>query len=269
MGKTYASADWHGCGKLAFDVIEYLKPDDKLYFLGDAIDRGRDGIKIMNKLLTDPRVIYLKGNHEELMANALPCAIERGIASYEGMSWLQNGGWLTWGDLEYRSDESKMWYVHKIYNMPTEAIYTSPAGHTVILEHAGFSPFIKPCRKHNPLWDRDHFHDNWFGGNDYKGLDPEKTYLVHGHTPVQYLSYDYGYKGQEVKKDKDFFKAKSSFIADIDVEDFCPKPEVIRYCDGHKFDIDMCTISSERIALIDLDTFEIKYFDKKVREYEL
>ena len=58
-------------------------------------------------------------------------------------------------------------------------------------------------------------------------------------------------------------------MTDVDIEDYCPKPEVIRYCDGHKFDIDMCTIASERIALIDLDTFEIKYFDKKVREYEL
>jgi hypothetical protein len=39
------------------------------------------------------------------------------------------------------------------------------------------------------------------------------------------------------------------------------KPEVIRYCDGHKFCIDMCTVASDRVALLDLDTFEVKYFD--------
>ena len=39
------------------------------------------------------------------------------------------------------------------------------------------------------------------------------------------------------------------------------KPEIIRYCSGHKFDVDMCTIASDRISLLDLDTFEVIYFD--------
>ena len=41
------------------------------------------------------------------------------------------------------------------------------------------------------------------------------------------------------------------------------KPTIVRYCDGHKFDIDMGTIASDRIALLDLDTFEEYYFDKE------
>ena len=41
------------------------------------------------------------------------------------------------------------------------------------------------------------------------------------------------------------------------------KPEIIRYCDGHKFCVDMCTVYSDRIALLDLDTFETIYFDKE------
>ena len=256
MGKVYATK-----------VIEYLQPDDKLYFLGDAIDRGPDGIKIMNKLLTDPRVVYLKGNHEEIMAKAIPDAIERGIIHYYGMHWMQNGGWTTWGTMEHMSDDSKMWYVNKIHQMPTEVIYESPMGHSVILEHAGYSPFVVPTRIHKPLWDRDHFYDAWFGGYDYKGLDPKKTFLVHGHTPIQYLEYDYGYKGQTTIKDKEFFKARAAFLHGKN-EEFCPKPEVIRYCDGHKFDIDMCTAASDRIALLDLDTFEVKYFDRIEASYE-
>jgi len=260
MGRTLCSSDWHG-SELGFKVLDYLQPDDTLYFLGDAQDRGDYGIKLMNKLLLDPRIVYIKGNHDEMMANAIVDLVDHSHSTFFEVQWFGNGGIHTWDSMIHMSNESKMWYVNKINDMPTEVIYTSPAGYTVILEHAGFSPFVKTNRKHNPLWDRDHFYDEWFGRNDYKGLDPEKTYLMHGHTPVQYLNYDYGYRGQEVKKDKDFFKAKTSFIADIDVEDFCPKPEVIRYCDGHKFDIDMCTISSNRIALLDLDTFETIYFD--------
>lgn len=264
MGRNWCSADWHGCGDPAFKVLDYLQSDDTLYYLGDAQDRGKDGIKLLDKLLTDPRVIYIKGNHDEMMAKAIPDAIERGIIHYYGMMWMNNGGRQTWHDIEYKSDKDKMWYVHKINNMPTQVIYQSPQGHDIILEHAGFSPFIKPLREHNPLWDRNHFHDEWCLGNyDFHDLNPEKTFLIHGHTPVQYLNYDYGYRGQEIIKSKDYFKAKYAFIADIDIEDYCPKPEVLCYCDGHKFDIDMCTISSGRIALMDMDTFEIIYFDKK------
>lgn len=262
-GRVFCSADWHGCGNPAFRVLEYLKPEDTLYFLGDAIDRGPDGIILMDKLLTDPRVIYIKGNHDEMMAKAIPDAIERGITHYYGMMWMNNGGMATWNKIQYKSDNDKMQYVNKINNMPTQVIYQSPQGHDIILEHAGFSPFIKPTRKHDPLWDRNHFYDKWSDGYDYQGLNLEKTYLIHGHTPVQYLRYDYGYNGQTEVRDKDFFKAKSSFMMDIDVEKYCPKPEVIQYCDGHKFDIDMCTISSGRIALMNMDTFEIIYFDKE------
>ena len=59
----YVATDWHGRADVADKVLEYLKPEDELYFLGDAIDRGPDGIYIVNKLLQDPRITYFKVNH--------------------------------------------------------------------------------------------------------------------------------------------------------------------------------------------------------------
>ena len=70
MGRVFASSDWHGCLDPAQKVLDFLQPDDKLYFIGDAIDRGPHGYQIMTKLLYDPRVIYIKGNHEEMMLEA-------------------------------------------------------------------------------------------------------------------------------------------------------------------------------------------------------
>ena len=264
MGKVYCSSDWHGCWDPAYRVIEYLKPNDKLYFLGDAIDRGKDGIKLMNKLLTDDRVIYLKGNHEEFMEKSLPLLIE-GRSDSVSDNWLyQNGGYHTYNAIEYCSDESKMWYVNKIRHMPLEVKYTSPKGHTVIMEHAGYTPFGIPHRTHDPLWDREHFYDKW-SDNEEEQSNPEinKTYLIHGHTPTVYLKYHYGYKDMPKITKRDNIE-KRQFFKNIvlDGEEII-KPEVIRYCDGHKFDIDLCTVASGRIALIDLDTFEIIYFDKE------
>ena len=257
MSRVFCSSDWHGCADPAMKVFDYLKPDDTLYFIGDAIDRGNDGIKLMNKLLTDNRVVYLKGNHEEFMEKSLPLLIE-GRTDNMSDSWLyQNGGYCTYNTIKHCSDESKMWYVNKIRQMPLEAKYTSPKGHTVIIEHAGYSPFDMPHRTHEPLWDRSHFYDNWDSNFNRNGLDPDKTFLVHGHTPVQYLKFMYGYKDQGPKS-KEELKIQYSW----DDPSIHYMPEIIRYCGGHKFDIDMCTIVSKRIALLDLDTFEEIYIDE-------
>ena len=44
MNKVYATSDWHGADiELIDKVFNFLGPKDKLYFLGDAIDRGGYG----------------------------------------------------------------------------------------------------------------------------------------------------------------------------------------------------------------------------------
>lgn len=262
MGKTYVTSDWHGCSNPALKIFDYLKEDDTLYFLGDAIDRGPDGIKLMNKLLTDSRVIYLKGNHEEFIEQYVPELIE-GHSSMADLWLHQNGGQYTWDAMQHMSDDSKMFYVYKIHKMPEKIVYHSPLGHHVILEHAGYTPFDMPHRTHYPLWDREHFYDEWDGGfyDKEDELKPDNTYLVHGHTPVQYLMFEYGYKGQK-PKDKDMIKIGQMW----DSPEIEWRPEVLRYCDEHKFDIDMCTIVSGRVALLDLDTFETIYFDEDREE---
>ena len=68
MGTTYCFTDLHGMYNLWAQIRDYCKPDDTLIFLGDACDRGNDGLKIIYELLKDPRVIYLKGNHEDILA---------------------------------------------------------------------------------------------------------------------------------------------------------------------------------------------------------
>lgn len=254
MGKVYASSDWHGTAGPALKLLEYLKPDDKLYFLGDAIDRGNNGILLFNTLLSDPRVIYLMGNHEDMMAKAIPLIIND--VGYEVISeWIDvNGGAPTWEPISYISNDTLMDYVDKIYKLHYNAEYISPKGHIVLLEHAGYTPFARPHRSHNPLWDREHFYDRWNEEWGTEGLEPDKVYMVHGHTPVQAMKYYFGYINQPpLTKEEMLIKNKWWESEE--------KPEVIRYCNDHKFNIDMCTAESGRIALLDLDTFETIYFD--------
>lgn len=62
----YAFTDIHGNYDLWLAIKNYCKEDDEIFFLGDAIDRGPDGIKIMQELFKDKRVTYIIGNHEDM-----------------------------------------------------------------------------------------------------------------------------------------------------------------------------------------------------------
>lgn len=254
MGKVYATSDWHSCDFYK-EVLNQLNEDDILYFIGDAIDRGPAGIWTFNALWADKRVIMLKGNHEYMLAQYL--ASKEKLQGYVDI----NGGDVTMQSMSDMTDEEKEWYIKTINKLPEEIIYHSPKGHAVILEHAGYSPFDMPRRSHDALWDRSHFSDEWNSGFDKNNLNPKNTYLVHGHTPVQYLKFIYGFKDKPAWTMTDF-REKEEFFND-NLEKMTIKPEIIRYCNGHKFDIDMCTIVTDRIALLDLDTFEEIYFDRE------
>lgn len=261
MGRIFASSDWHGCLDPAKKVLDFLQPDDKLYFLGDAIDRGDHGFQIMTHLLNDDRVVYMLGNHEQMMLEAVKHMIQykdEYFIAYSHMdnNWIYgNGGSKTLEDMHYGEGIDLEYLYKRIKEMPNICDYTSKDGKKIILEHAGFTPDKNgelkwEDRHHDPVWDRDHFYDLWTGAED--------MYLVHGHTPVQYLKFEYGYLGQGPMS-FDELKIKNAW----DDPSVHYIPEVIQYCDGHKFDIDMCTIASGRIALLDLDTFETIYFDEE------
>ena len=273
MARVFCSSDWHGCGKVAKKVLNYLQPDDILYFLGDVTDRGEDGVELLDLLMSRPNTYYIKGNHDDMMVRTLPYMIKDmqeieccEFEKYPDQTWYINGAWSTIEKLVNKSVEDLIKYKNFLSNLPTELKYESPAGHLVILEHAGYTPFDIPHRSHDPLWDREHFYDIWGGfwnREKYVPYTPKNTYLVHGHTPVQYLKYRFGYKGEKPFTKEDFI-GKRQFLYDDYLEDEpIILPKILRYCDGHKFDVDMCTIASGRIALLDLDTFEEIYFDEE------
>lgn len=49
-----------------------LRQGDILYVLGDVIDRGPDGCKILLDMMSRPNVIPILGNHEFTAAVCLP-----------------------------------------------------------------------------------------------------------------------------------------------------------------------------------------------------
>lgn len=246
MGKIFAISDLHGVDlKLFQKVLDYLQTEDKLYIIGDVIDRGEYGIDLLEIIMKDPRCFLIKGNHEQMMINAQTNRATWGL-------WIQNSGKITEDAFYKRTKQEQEDIIDFLRELPTRWCYKRQDGKKIILEHAGFTPGWEGTYYHDPLWDRNHFIEPWKGDRD--------TYIVHGHTPVQYLKFEYDYFGKDIEKTtKEELEIKRQWYENGIID---WKPTIIRYCDGHKFDIDMGTISSQRIALLDLETFECKYFDK-------
>lgn len=71
---VYICSDLHGEFPAYKSIISQLKGNDKLYILGDVIDRGPDGIKILQDIIQRKekgQVEFLIGNHELMMIQTL------------------------------------------------------------------------------------------------------------------------------------------------------------------------------------------------------
>lgn len=77
-GLNYAISDIHGMYGSYLEAVNSLKPEDNLYILGDVIDRGKYGIKILQDIIkrvkdskNNPKITFLIGNHEYMFFKAI------------------------------------------------------------------------------------------------------------------------------------------------------------------------------------------------------
>lgn len=178
--KTIAIGDIHGCYdelKELYLLLEetgtYNKDEDKLVFLGDYIDRGKDS-RLVIQFIRDlqknnANVIVLKGNHEEM---ALDCI------NHGDILWAYNGGHDTMDSYEGFEgqfyDDLEWMKSLPLYHEDEHFIYV----------HAGVD-LNKPLEEQSEddlLWVRDDFISN------PKGYHKR---VVFGHTPTIYYCNEY------------------------------------------------------------------------------
>ena len=236
----YAISDLHGNYELWTKVKEWLKPSDKLFCLGDNIDRGNDGIKIVQDMRNRENTTVLLGNHEDMLIDYLPGSIK-----YNEISalWFRNGGQPTFDAIKKMSKEEQLDLLEFFRNCPKRIEFVNDNKQTIILCHAGFTPgqeeaaqFLYRRGKAGEylLWNRDHFSDIFTSIDERYN---KNTYVVFGHTPVDYLIpekilIDHGYR--------------------VHVSAM-----------GHKIDIDLGAAWSNQTCLLDLNTLKPIYFDLK------
>ena len=217
---NYAVADLHGCWNLWEQIKNFIQEDDRLFILGDCIDRQTGGLGILTEAIDDPRCVVLCGNHEDMMMNALEEEIQYGYSDYWIWRWFQNGGQVTYDEWQEAGRDFE--WIERIRKLPLWAEYTNTNGEHVIMSHSGVTPkrgwSMDSLGRKALLWNRDHL-------SAIKWHRDANEYHVFGHTPVML--------------DKYFSKNETA-------------PATI--CEGHKICIDNGACWTGQVCLLNLDT---------------
>lgn len=118
MGYTYVMSDMHGMYDQFLRMLEQISfsEEDILYILGDVVDRGRNGIKMLLDIMGRDNVTLLLGNHEAMMLDVVTLENLSGAKYEECMfRWNKNGGGVTahhfFGGLDYKSQAKVIAYL--------------------------------------------------------------------------------------------------------------------------------------------------------------
>src|SRR5690625_2261121 len=156
--KVIAIGDIHGCARTLDALLNKLEawPDHLLVFVRDYIDRGPRSREVVSRLITlqgERECVFLRGNHEEMLLNA----IDKGEISL----WIYNGGGATLQSyLLTRDSLTAFPEEHLEFIRQTELYYQTE---NYFLVHAGApagqtlaQSVEDPEARHTFLWGRNH-----------------------------------------------------------------------------------------------------------------
>jgi serine/threonine protein phosphatase 1 len=174
MDRVFFVGDIHGCSrtlrKLVSEIIG-IRKSDRIYFVGDYIDRGNDSKGVIDFLLelreSRYRIFTIRGNHEQMLLES-----ENGSEAFS--LWLGNGGNETLKSFNAGS-VSELDPVYIDFFSGTK-YYIRTEDFLVV--HAGLNFFSA-----DPLDDTDSM--LWI-----RNFPVDETYLggkllIHGHTPAK------------------------------------------------------------------------------------
>ncbi len=188
---TYICADIHGHYEKYQALLKAisLKDSDTLYVLGDVIDRGPNGVKILRDMMDRPNVIPILGNHEFTAAVCLSWLMEEitdtslarltGTQLAAAQEWIANGGTPTLKALRGLSQSERQDILDYLREMDLYA-EVEVNGRSFVLTHAGLAHFApdKPLEEYE-------LEDFLFVRPAPESVYwPDKT-LIFGHTPTR------------------------------------------------------------------------------------
>lgn len=186
--KTFAISDIHGCYDELMALYKKLPIDpkkDRMVFLGDYVDRGLKTKQVVEQLMKwnkkYPHWVFLYGNHEDLMLDALLYG-GRVYGSYD-LWWSQGGketanSYLPHNLSQYeKAIATPADFIPKAHIEWLAALPRYFEDDKYIYVHGGIKPGLTPAETdpYDLIWIRNEFID-WPG--DFGGKK-----VIYGHTP--------------------------------------------------------------------------------------
>lgn len=169
---TYVMSDIHGFYDRYKKMLELISftDQDTLIINGDVADRGPDGIKIFQDIMSRKNAILIMGNHEKMFIDTvLACSKEE--MEEAASLWFFNGGEATWNDYAELELDERRKLMGFLMRLDTE-YETTIGGQKFYIVH-GFPGNTMEER----VWERPNINSN-------SRLIPEGAQLIIGHSPV-------------------------------------------------------------------------------------
>jgi len=193
----YVTSDLHG---YSLESVKSLlakasfSGKDRLYVLGDVIDRGDDGIKTLKWLMAQPNAKLILGNHEDMMLNChflFDDGVPFSLKNMNKLSkWTSNGGRVTFSELIKMNNSEALNIMKYLEKAP---LYETVCANNkkFLLTHSGIGGFKKEKKlseysAEDFLWNRPEINQSYF----------DDVITVLGHTPT--LFYGERFKGKTI-----------------------------------------------------------------------
>jgi serine/threonine protein phosphatase 1 len=193
----YVISDLHGYPLENFqDLLEKagFSDNDYCFILGDVIDRGEDGVQLLEWLMYQPNIQLLLGNHEAML---LSCDFlfeqidEKTVSklSCEQLAcleeWKNNGAEPTLRGLLSLDPDARCDILEYLRESPFYE-KVEVGGREFILTHSGINNFSseKDVSEYHPddlIWNRPEITDTYWS---------DKT-VIFGHTPTHYYGKEH------------------------------------------------------------------------------
>lgn len=188
----YACSDLHGYSldkfKTFLNKIGFCK-QDFLYVIGDVIDRGKDGVKLLKWLMSMPNAQLILGNHEEMMLASSFVFDEITNESIDNLTaekliaystWITNSGQSTIDALSAIEQSEVKFILEYLQEAPLYETLTVN-GKDFVLTHSGLGNFspdkkLSDYTSEELLWNRPGIEQKYF----------DDITVVFGHTPTVY-----------------------------------------------------------------------------------
>ena len=143
----YCMSDLHGEMDRFLAMLELIQfsDTDTLYVLGDVIDRNKQGITLLQDIMQRPNVVFLKGNHEELMLQTF-----WGRNDFDARrQWKNNGGGNTYRTMVYKIPTEERLKILRFIQEAPDHLELEVNGQQFYLVHGNYGE-----TQHDRIWGR-------------------------------------------------------------------------------------------------------------------